>query len=153
MKNYNDFPILTDELYKKMEQEFQQNNSQNKSFEKSMLSEIYSYFFAFSKSINLIAGLRTKDKKLFQEFSNSVINMFNQNYPNLNIKNIKESSNIFEVFNFLINCQNIIEKLTKNKINQNYMDFCKNLNKNILYFFNQIFSSLQTQYIKFFKFL
>lgn len=149
MTNYNDFPILPDELYKQMENEYNTDTS----YDESMLSEIYSYIFALTKSINIIEGLRNKDKEMFVDFSNEMLTKFTQYYPNLKTKTIKENKNIFAIFNYLINCLKIIEKIKNNKKNQNIIDFCKNIKNIILKFFNNIFSSLETQYIKFFKHL
>lgn len=147
MKNYNDFPLLSDNLYLKMEEEYKLQST----FDESMLVEIYSHILTFFQSINLIDGLRTRDKNIFNIFSQEVIDLFNQNYPNLKPKKIKENGNIFYLFNLLINCLQILEKMQKNKINQNNYDFCNILKEKIFKFFNEIFSSLETQYIKFFK--
>ena len=105
MKNYNDFPLLPDNLYAKMEEEYKLQSN----FGESMLTEIYSHILSFSKSINLLDGLKNKDKNIFNNFAQDVVNLFHQNYPNLDCKKNQENNNIFYCFNLLINCLKILE--------------------------------------------
>ncbi len=146
MKKYDDFPILDEKQYLDLNKEYLANEQSTQVWLCQILGNLYG-FFNFIK----LLSIKTSIKKSLQEETMKIIDVINQNYPDIEPVPTQNCDNIFLAINLIINCLKIIEKIKNISKNQKNIIFCNNFAVLLLDFLNNIFSLLSKCHTRFFK--
>lgn len=148
---YNDFPILNNETYSYLNEQYTNTGKDRKAYANVLYSEIQSCFALYSTTKNLNPSLK---KQL--NHSKEVLNQILENLKaNFTIQTTEQKELIqFNIFSFVsklsqiliitINWQNTEEKLY-------YKTFIKNINLSILNIIKNILSILENSNVILFK--